>query len=74
MVHGNVAPNHIPNNDEDAAENATLLVHATKTALTSPGNLQHVLSNSMAKYSGKKLPAKPPYNDGEIIVNGKKYR
>ena len=74
MVHGDMAPDHSPDNIEDVAEDTTLLAHATKTAPTSPGDLQQVLSNSMAKYSGKKPPAKPPYKDGEITVNGKTYR
>ena len=67
MVHGDMAPDHPPDNTEDVAEDTTLLAHATKTAPTSPRDLQHVLSNSMAKYSDKKLPAKPPTMTGRSL-------
>ena len=68
-----MAPDQTADKDEDAADDTTLLVHATKSAPTSPRDLHHVLANSMAKYFGKKLPAKPPYKDREITVNGTKY-
>ena len=74
MVHGDLTPDHPPDKNEEVAEDTTLFAHATKIDPTSPGDLQQVLSNSMAKYSGKKPPAKPPYTDGEITINGKMYR
>lgn len=76
MAHSDMADDHTPDTEDNGTEGTTLLAHATKTAAnTSPGDLQRVLSNSMAKYSGKKTStAKPSTNDGEITVNGKKYR
>ena len=74
LVHGDMAPDHPSDTNEDAAEDTTLLAHATKIASTSPGDLQQVLSNSMAKFSGKRPPAKPCSSDREITVNSQKYR
>ena len=71
MVHGDMAPNHLLDTDEDAAKDATLLAHANKIAPTPPGNLQHVLINSMSKHSRTKPPAKSSTNDGEITINDK---
>lgn len=75
MVPGDMAPDPPPDTNEDVMEETSLLAHATMTAPTSPGDLQHVLLNSMAKYSGKKpTNIKVTSNDWEITVNGKKYR
>ena len=43
MVHDDMAPDHPPDNNEDAAEDTTLHTHATKTAPTSLGDLQQYL-------------------------------
>ena len=74
MVHGDMETAYPPDNDDNDAEDIILLAHTSKTALTSPGDLKCVLFNSMARNNGKKPPTKPPSNDGEITINGKKYR
>ena len=40
LVHGDMAPDHPPDTNEDAAEDPALLAHATKIAPTSPGDHQ----------------------------------
>ena len=52
-VHDDVAPT-LPNTQDGHDSDTELLAHVTKQSHVSPGDLQRVLSNSMAKYSGKK--------------------
>jgi hypothetical protein len=76
MAHDDVASitPGVSEEDNNVADDA-LLAHVTKQSNMSPGDLQRVLSNSMAKNSGRKNnPTKPTDKDGEITLNGKKYR
>src|SRR5687767_12594029 len=74
MTHDDVAGT-LPDNQERQDSDTELLAHVTKQSNISPGDLQRVLSNSMAKYTGKKgVPGKPTDKDGEITVSSKKYR